>query len=150
SPGPDGNLATTADNLVYDGNAYVIGSGPRAGQWSAARTGADLADTRNPVEAVHIPSDLNGDGNPADPRLSAGTRRVRVKRGGGGAVPGSITRLDGPSEDANGNFRLDPGEDLDADGLLDAGGQPYALVVAGPVLGTGTQTWGGQPHDLPQ
>jgi hypothetical protein len=150
SPGPDGDLATTADNLIYDGNVYVLGSGPRAGQWSAPRLGPDLADVRNPVEAVHVPSDLNGDGNPADSRLYTGTWRVRVKRGAGGAVPGSITRLDGPSEDANGNFRLDPGEDLDADGLLDAGGQPFALVVAGPVLGSGTQTWAGQPHNLPQ
>jgi hypothetical protein len=150
SPGPDGNLATTADNVLYDGNVYVLGSGPRAGQWSAPRLGADLADARNPVEAVHVPSDLNGDGNPADSRLYVGTWRVRVKRGAGGAVPGSITRLDGAVEDANGNFRLDAGEDLDADGLLDAGGQPFALVVAGPVLGSGTQTWGGGPHNLPQ
>ncbi|HZN03196.1 MAG TPA: thrombospondin type 3 repeat-containing protein, partial [Candidatus Polarisedimenticolia bacterium] len=154
SPGPDGSLATTADNLIYDGNLYNLGLGPRAGQWSAPRVAADLADLRNPVEAVHIPSDLNGDGNPADSRLYAGTWRVRVKRGVGGAVPGSITRIDGPSEDANGNFRLEtlplPSEDLDADGLLDANGQPFALVVSGPVMGTGTQTWGGAPHSLPQ
>ena len=154
SPGPDGNLATTADNLLYDGNVYSLGLGPRAGQWSAPRLGGDLADLRNPVEAVHVPADLNGDGNPSDSRLYAGTWRVRVKRGAGGAVPGSITRIDGPSEDANGNFRLDtlpaPSEDLDADGLLDAGGQPFALVVSGPVMGSGTQTWGGSPHNLPQ
>jgi hypothetical protein len=150
SPGPDGNLAATADNITYDGNVYNLGAGPRAGQWSLPRGGGDVADLRNPVEAVHVPSDLNGDGNPSDSRLYTGTWRVRVKRGAGGAAPGTITRLDGPSEDANANFRLDPGEDLDADGLLDAAGQPFALVVAGPVLGSGTQTWGGQPHNLPQ
>jgi hypothetical protein len=151
SPGPDGNLATTADNILYDGNVYQLGSGARAGQWSVGRASgsADVADTRNPVEAIHISADPNGDGNPADSLLVTGTWRVRVKRGAGGASPGLITRIDGPPEDANGNFRLDTGEDLDADGLLDAGGQPFALVVAGPVLGTATQNWNGSPHSAP-
>jgi hypothetical protein len=152
SPGPDNNLATTADNQVYDGNVYVLGQGPRAGQWSQARlpAGPDLGDQRNPVEAVHLTSDLNGDGNALDSQLYAGTWRVRVERGAGGATPGQIGRIDAASEDVNGNFRLDAGEDLDVDGLLDAGGQPFALVVSGPVMGTGTQTWGGSPHALPQ
>ena len=151
SPGPDGNLATTADNVVYDGNVYTLGQGPRVGQWSTGRAvGAlDLADTRNPVEAIHVSADPNGDGSTADSPLYAGTWRVLVKRGGGGAVPGQITRLDNTAEDLNGNFRLDTGEDVDADGLLDAAGQPFAVVVAGPVFGIGSQTWGGQPHTLP-
>jgi len=151
SPGPDGDLATTADNVVYDGNVYVMGLGPRAGQWSTGRAvvALDLADTRNPVEAIHVSADPDGDGSTADTPLYAGTWRVRVERGGGGAVPGQITRLDNTAEDLNGNFRLDIGEDADADGLLDAGGQPFAVVVAGPVFGIGTQTWGGQPHTLP-
>ena len=151
SPGPDGNLATTADNVVYDGNVYTLGQGPRVGQWSAGRAvGAlDLADTRNPVEAIHVSADPNGDGSTVDSPLYAGTWWVRVKRGSGGAVPGQITRLDNVAEDLNGNFRLDIGEDADADGLLDAGGQPFAVLIAGPVFGIGTQTWGGQPHTLP-
>jgi hypothetical protein len=71
SPGPDGNLATAADNVVYDGNVYVTGLGPRAGQWSTGRAvGAlNLADTRNPVEAVHVSADPNGDGSAADSPL---------------------------------------------------------------------------------
>jgi hypothetical protein len=152
SPGPDNNLALTADNLIYDGNVYTLGQGPKRGQWSAGRSLAspDVADKRNPVEAVHLTSDLNADGNPIDSQLYAGTWRVRVKRGTGGASPGLISRIDAASEDANANFRLDAGEDLDADGLLDAGGQPFGLVMAGPVLGSGTQTWQGSPHSLPQ
>jgi hypothetical protein len=151
SPGPDNNLATTADNIIYDGNVYLLGSGPRAGQWSVGRAtgGLDLGDTRNPVEAVHLSADPNGDGIITDSQLYTGTWRVRVKRGSGGAVPGTITRIDNPSEDVNGNFRLDTGEDLDADGLLDAGGQPFAVVAAGPVFGTESQTWAGGPHTQP-
>ncbi|MFI5040561.1 MAG: thrombospondin type 3 repeat-containing protein [Acidimicrobiales bacterium] len=151
SPGPDGDLSTTADNITYDGNSYVIGIGPRRGQWSQGRltSGNNLGDTRNPVEAVHVSADPDGNGDPADSQLYVGTWRVRVKRGAGGAVPGTITQIDGPQEDANGNYRLDAGEDLDGDGLLDAAGQPFALVVAGPVLGSGTQTWNSATHLLP-
>jgi thrombospondin type 3 repeat protein/subtilase family protein len=148
SPGPDGNIATTADNITYDGNVYVTGGGPRLGQWSVGRaTGSpNLGDTRNPIEAVHISSDPNGDGSPTDSPLYAGTWKVRVKRGAGGAVAGTITRIDNTNEDLNGNFRRDAGEDPDGDGLLDAGGQPFAIIAAGPVYGQETQTWGGQPH----
>jgi hypothetical protein len=151
SPGPDNNLATTADNVTYDGNVYVMGQGPRLGQWSVTRIsgGLDLGDKRNPIEAIHISADPNGDGNPQDSQLYTGTWRVRVKRGSGGATPGVITKIDAPSEDVNGNYRLDTGEDLDADGLLDAGGQPFGLVAAGPVLGTETQSWAGGPHLRP-
>jgi len=152
SPGPDNDIATAADNLVYDGNVYILGQGPRSGQWSQGRlpAGFDVGDKRNPVEAVHLTADLNGDGDALDSQLVAGVWRVRVKRGAGGATPGLVGRIDAASEDINLNFRLDAGEDLDADGLLDAGGQPFALVIAGPVLGTGSQTWGGAPHALPQ
>src|SRR5207245_7321365 len=97
------------------------------------------------------------------------------KRGTGGVTPGQITAINGANEDANHNFRLDAGEDTknsqcnaagdpapcctgagtgtctgNGNGLLDAGGQPYALVIAGPVLGTGSQTWNGTTHALPQ
>ncbi|MBI1951026.1 MAG: thrombospondin type 3 repeat-containing protein, partial [Acidobacteria bacterium] len=37
-------------------------------------------------------------------------------------------------EDTNGNRRLDALEDTNGNGLLDLGGQTYALVVAGPVI----------------
>jgi hypothetical protein len=152
SPGPDNDIATTADNVLYDGNIYVKAKGPRAGQWSRGRSAADpdLSDVRNPVEAIHLSA------APEDPDLGTlpsqlviGTWRATVRRGAGGAVPARISAIDGPPEDANGNHRLDTGEDLDADGLLDAGGQPFALVIAGPVLGVGSQSWGGTPHAFP-
>jgi hypothetical protein len=100
-----------------------MGQGPRLGQWSVTRIagGFDLGDKRNPIEAIHVSADPNGDGNPQDSQLYTGTWRVRVKRGSGGATPGVITKIDAPSEDVNGNYRLDAGEDIDADGLLDAG-----------------------------
>ncbi len=170
--------ATSAnDNLIYDGNVYQTGGGPRVGQWSLGRTsgGADLGDKRNPVEAIHLSAvRVDSQGQPAESQLPIGTWRVRVKRGAGGAAAGQITAINGSNEDGNGNFRLDPGEDTtnaqctavgvpgpcctgvgtgtctgNGNGLLDAGGQPYALVIAGPALGTGSQTWGGSSHAFP-
>jgi hypothetical protein len=150
SPGPDNNIATTADNRFYDGNVYVAGS-VRLGQWSQGRLvgGIDLNDKRDTVEAVHVSADPDGNGDTGDSQLFTGTWKVRVKRGTGGATPGSISQLTGAVEDANGNGRLDTGEDTDLDGFLDANGQPYGLVIAGPVLGNGTQTFGGQSHTFP-
>ncbi|HXH27422.1 MAG TPA: S8 family serine peptidase, partial [Candidatus Polarisedimenticolia bacterium] len=162
SPGPDNCLSAgdttpdgspcpanaAADNLLYDGNVYVLGQGVIAGQWSQKRLqgSGDVGDRYNPVEAVHLSADPNGDHAVDDSQLFLGTWRVRVKHGTAGAVSGSISAIDGPNEDVNGNFRLDPGEDTDGDGLLDAGGQPFALVIAGPVLGQGAQTWDGASH----
>jgi hypothetical protein len=40
-------------------------------------------------------------------------------------------------------------EDADGDGLLDAGGQPFSLVIAGPVFGIGSQSWEGSTHSFP-
>ncbi|HKB08669.1 MAG TPA: S8 family serine peptidase, partial [Candidatus Polarisedimenticolia bacterium] len=180
SPGPDNNINLTADNVIYDGNNYR-GGGTSFGQWSLGRPfgSADIGDKRNPIEAVHLSADVNGDGNPSDSQLVTGTWKVRVKRGTGGATPGQITVLTGASEDANGDFRLSMGtcsnnptqicsnnsqcgagntcvfqagttlEDTDSDGSLDANGQPYGLVIAGPVQGIGTQTIGGVPRTLP-
>jgi hypothetical protein len=150
SPGPDMILGN-ADDIVYDGNNYSQAGG-KLGQWSQGRGTAqtDVADVRNPIEAVHLSADPNGDGNPGDSQLVVGTWKVRVKRGSGGAVPGTITLLTGAAEDANHNGRLDAGEDTDVDGLLDANGQPYGLVVAGPVFGSGTQTFNdGSSHSFP-
>ena len=152
SPGPDNNLTTTADNVIYDGNIYVSQKGPRAGQWSRGRgpVDPDLSDRRNPVEAIHLsaaPEDPDLGLQPS--QLVVGTWRARVKRGEGGAVAGVISAIDGTPEDLNGNYRLDDSEDADSDDLLDAGGQPFALVISGPVLGTGTQTWGGTTHTFP-
>ncbi|MGH9749293.1 MAG: thrombospondin type 3 repeat-containing protein, partial [Candidatus Polarisedimenticolia bacterium] len=159
SPGPDGLIDTAEDNVTYDGNVYALGSGVKIGQWSKPRApgGADVGDRRNPVEAIHVSADPDGDLDSSDSPLRVGTWIARVKRGMGGALAGQISVIDGPAEDANGNGRLDAGEDLDPDGagpllpdgLLDAGGQPYALVIAGPVLGDGTQTWGGASHTFP-
>jgi hypothetical protein len=150
SPGPDNNISTTADNLTYDGNVYISNT-IKDGQWSQSRGSGslDISDKRNPVEAVHLTADPNGDGNPSDSQLYTGTWKVRVKRGSGGATLGQISALTGANEDANGNGRLDPGEDTDADGLLDADGQPYGLVIAGPIFGSGPQTFNGAAHDFP-
>jgi Subtilase family/Thrombospondin type 3 repeat len=150
---PDGTSCSTlsnpvADNRFYDGNVYIgIGSLP-AGQWGQRRTVADppVHDRRNNIEAMHLTSLVDKGG---ENQLFVGTWKVRVKQGAGGALPGQISVINGNPEDANGNGRLDSGEDTDLDGLLDMGGQPFALVVAGPVLGSGTQTWSGTQHGLP-
>jgi subtilase family protein/thrombospondin type 3 repeat protein len=141
--GPDNNFATTTDNLMYDGNNYQFG-GVKLGQWGKPRLGGqlDIGDFHNPVEAIHLSADPNGDGNPADSQLLTGTWRARVKKGSGGATAGSITLLTGAVEDDNHNGRLDAGEDStasggDNDGRLDADGQPFGLVIAGPVFGPG-------------
>ena len=44
-----------------------------------------------------------------------------------------VDRRPNPKGKSLGNRRLDPGEDTNGNGLLDLGGQTYALVVAGPV-----------------
>jgi subtilase family protein/thrombospondin type 3 repeat protein len=199
SPGPDNDIALTADNKVFDGNVYILGQGLPAGQWGQARgsTATPTHDERNNIEAVHLSSFVSDD---VANQLFTGTWKVRVKRGCGGANPcvcnsqsgpnsglrcavsdpdcrptgfpsgtclaGSLSGITGANEDDNGNGRLDPGaagqgEDSaasggDGDGLLDAGGQPFALVVAGPVFGSGDQSWantlggGATLHTLPQ
>jgi subtilase family protein/thrombospondin type 3 repeat protein len=155
SPGPDGILGNS-DDITYDGNNYNTGQSKtiEQGQWSLGRSSVspDEADKRNPIEAIHLSADPNGDGDPTDSQLVTGQWRVRVKRGSGGAIPGQISQLTGPIEDANHNGRLDPGEDLTPfNGLLDADGQPYGLVVAGPVFSTEVQNYGSpvSSHNLP-
>ena len=150
SPGPDNCLADTdtrpdgapcaagsaADNQFYDGNHYDGGQGnAMLGQWSLVRT-AEIHDFRNPIEAAHLVGDPNFDGDYADSRLYLGRWRVTVRRGWGpgGAPEDPLVILSAVNEDANGNGRLDAGEDANANGLLDQPGQPYALVVAGPVF----------------
>jgi hypothetical protein len=149
SPGPDNNIATTGDNIVYDGNNYITGLPMPVGQWGQGRAVASPAvhDVRNNIEAMHLTSFVSvAVGN----QLKTGTWKVRVKRGNGGATPGQITAISGANEDTNGNGRFDTGEaDTDGDGLLDAGGQPFALVIAGPVFGSGTQSWASASHSLP-
>ncbi|HYV85086.1 MAG TPA: thrombospondin type 3 repeat-containing protein [Patescibacteria group bacterium] len=150
SPGPDNNIATTGDNIIYDGNVYIAGQLLPVGQWSQGRPVANtpLHDVRNNIEAVHLSSFVSPT---SANQLPTGTWKVRVKRGAGGATPGQITMINGANEDLNNNGRFDAGEpDTDGDGLLDAGGQPFALVISGPVLGQGTQTWASASHDLPQ
>ncbi len=150
SPGADNDISTATDNVVYDGNIYLVGRlAPTEGQWARARRTIDPAvhDSRNNIEAVHLSSFVSA----TDPnQLVTGTWKVRVKRGAGGALPGLISAINGSNEDLNNNGRRDAGEaDTDLDGLLDAGGQPFALVVAGPVLGSGSQTWNNTSHALP-
>ena len=135
SPCPAGS---TADNIFYDGNDYA-GGGNNAvlDQWSKGKTaGQELHEKRNPVEAIHLSADPNNDRSFAESPIYAGRWRITVKRGLGGAVPGSLTIPPGPDpdEDDNNNGRLDAGEDENGNGLLDIGGQAYALVVSGPVF----------------
>jgi hypothetical protein len=134
---PDGSpcpAGSADDNLFYDGNRYGDGDA-ESDQWSLGRDAASPAvhDQRNPVEAIHLGGDPDNDDSFVDSPLYVGRWRVTVQRGTGGAIPGAITIL-GPDEDANGNHRLDPGEDGNLNGLLDLPGQPYGLVVAGPVF----------------
>jgi len=178
SPGPD-NVYGNADDVVYDGNNYIYGKACCIGQWALGRvtnppTGI-THDTRNNIEAVHLSTFVNKFDQNNGNELVTGTWHVRVIRGANAANGGQLTMITGSNEDANGNGRLDPGEDTsnaqctaagnpaacctgagtgtcagNGNGLLDAGGQPFALVVAGPVLGTGqTQSWNSATHALP-
>ncbi len=175
SPGPDNCLAageakfdgspcpSTArnDNVIYDGNNYYFNRPLPAGQWSRPRTWSSGSpspgtpgDYRNTIEAIHLTAfvakDLNDQNSPLANQLPTGTWKVRVFRGSGGPSAGNLSTITEANEDLNGNGRRDATEpDTDADGWLDAGGQPFALVVSGPVYGIGTQSWGGQSHTLP-
>jgi hypothetical protein len=145
SPGPDGDINTAADNIFYDGNRYDgFRNNATFDQWSLGRSSvapAEKHDKRNNVEAVHLTGDPNADFVFDDSILYPGLWRVTVKRGLGGAVPGSIT-ITAPTvgqdadqnEDDNNNGRLDAGEDNNGNTLLDQLGQPYSLVVSGPVF----------------
>jgi subtilase family protein/thrombospondin type 3 repeat protein len=149
---------------TYDGNNYnplnaVVGQW----SLGRDPTGANPEDIRNVVEAIHLSSDPDRDPNTPDNQLEVGVWTVRVSRGTSGASPGLITQNISQREDANNNFALDNnvcnvkslnkgapcttlgdctgsdpgracGEDLDADGILDTGGQAFGLVVAGPVV----------------
>ncbi|HZN03023.1 MAG TPA: thrombospondin type 3 repeat-containing protein, partial [Candidatus Polarisedimenticolia bacterium] len=152
SPGPDSCLAagdtrpdgavcpagSASDNVYYDGNDYAsVNDDPALSQWSRPRAASpEVHDTRNPVEAIHLTADPDNDRSFADSAIYAGRWRVTVKRGLGGATPGSITIVTGPDpdEDDNNNGRLDAGEDENGNGLLDLPGQAYALIVSGPVF----------------
>jgi hypothetical protein len=157
---PDGSPCpanSADDNVFYVGNNYFFGVDLPVGQWSVGQPSADALrnDVRNTIEAIHLTSDVDGSGDPADSQLVTGAWMVRVMQGSGGATASSITEINGTDEDVNPrNGRLDPGEDDianggDGDGLLDAGGQPYSLVIAGPVFGEGVQTWEGADHAPP-
>ncbi|HXH28635.1 MAG TPA: thrombospondin type 3 repeat-containing protein [Candidatus Polarisedimenticolia bacterium] len=159
SPGPDNCLSNTdtkpdgspcptgsaTDNVFYDGNVYNGGhNNIITDQWSKGRTaasGGQVNDHRNPLEAIHLTTDPNADGQFDDSRLFVGSYKVTVNIGSGGSLPGthtiSFTGTSTSNEDANHNWRLDAGEDGVngvANGLLDLPGQAYALVVAGPVF----------------
>ncbi len=134
---PDGTACpagSDTDNEFRDGNSYPGTRNPFNDQWSKLRVvgQTEIHDKRNPQEGIHLSFDPNNDTLPADSQIYLGTYRVTVKRGAGGAIAGHIT-ITGPNEDANNNRRLDSGEDTNTNGLLDLGGQTYALVVAGPV-----------------
>ncbi len=135
---PDGSAcpgASAADNVFYDGNRYGVLSNATLDQWSKPRgaTG-ELHDKHNPIEAIHLSADPNNDFSSVDSPLYLGRWRVTVKRGLGGAIPGSLTIGTAVSEDLNSSGRLDPGEDTNGNGLLDLPGQDFALVVSGPVF----------------
>jgi subtilase family protein len=118
---------------IYDGNVYNP-LNQKVGQWGLGRTGPpDPGDANNNLECIHLSDDPNGDWDLSDGQVAMGQWTVRVKQGSGGTIPGTISMNDGPNEDANNNHCLDSGEDLDADGLLDTGGQTYSLVAAGAV-----------------
>ncbi len=169
---PDGTTdcppTSASDNLVYDGNNYLGGKLLPASQWSSDRNQISPAnDDKNNIEAVHLSTSV---GAGVRNQLVTGRWRVIVRRGAAGATAGQITMINGTDEDANHNGRLDRGlcsnssttqcvnnadcligavqgtcqntEDSDGDGLLDAAGQPYSLVISGPVFGDGSQCFG--------
>jgi len=142
------------DNEFYDGNRYNTPSTTSAtqNQWSAARTaavGVEKHEYYNPHEAIHLHSDPNTNGIYDDSPLYVGRWRITVRRGWGanGAPENPITIIPVPAdadgdEDDNNNGRLDldtaftcgTGEDNNANCQLDQPGQPYSLIVAGPVV----------------
>jgi len=149
---------------TYDGNRYnPLNSVVGQWSLGRPQVGEDPDDVRNAVEAVHLSADPDRNPNTSDNQLELGIWTIRVSRGLGGASPSLITQNISQREDANGNFSLDAnvcnvkswnmgtpcttsaectgtdplracGEDLDADGVLDTGGQGFALAVAGPVV----------------
>jgi len=145
-PNGDPCLATAADdNEFVDGNNYDGGrNNATFDQWSLIRTltsGVEAHDFRNPIEAIHLNGDPNFDADFADSHIYVGRWRVTVRRGWGsdGSPEDPITIIPVPAdadgnEDDNGNGRLDDLEDNNANGLLDQPGQPYSLVVSGPVF----------------
>jgi hypothetical protein len=149
---------------IYDGNNYnplnsVVGQWSLG-----RPTGSnDIEDTRHPQEAIHLSSDPDLNPATSDNQLEVGVWTVKVLRGSGGATPAVITANISQSEDANANFHLDSnvcnnksvnkgapctgngdctgpdpgracGEDMDADGILDTGGQTFGLAISGPVV----------------
>jgi hypothetical protein len=157
---PDGSACPALaadDNEFIDGNNYDGGRNNQTlDQWSRIRTlttGVEVHDFRNPLEAIHLTGDPDSNGSFADSRLYVGRWRVTVRRGwgpdGNADVPPEepITIIPVPA-DADGdedddpdlggpllpNGRLDAGEDNNGNNLLDQPGQPYSLIVAGPVF----------------
>jgi thrombospondin type 3 repeat protein len=149
-PGPDNCLfagdikydgstcpaGSDADNRFYDGNNYPGTQNPFSDQWSKVRLvgQTEVHDRKNPQEAIQLSFDPNNNTIGTDSQMHVGTWRVTVKRGAPLTIPTSGTNV---NEDTNGNRRLDTGEDSppagNGNGLLDLGGQAYALIVAGPV-----------------
>src|SRR4029078_4887439 len=79
----------------YDGNRYDGGrNNATFDQWSLGRsstTPVEKHDKRNTVEAIHLSGAPNADFAFDDSKLYPGLWRITVKRGLGGATPGSIT-----------------------------------------------------------
>ncbi|HEU5181946.1 MAG TPA: thrombospondin type 3 repeat-containing protein [Candidatus Polarisedimenticolia bacterium] len=149
---------------IYDGNNYnPLNSVVGQWSLSRLNGSLDISDERNPVEAIHLSSDPDRNVATNDNQLEVGIWTVKVFRGSGGATPGQITANISQAEDANANFHLDSnvcnnksvnkgapctgngdctgadpgracGEDMDADGILDTGGQTYGLAISGPVV----------------
>jgi hypothetical protein len=107
-PGPDNCLfsgdikydgstcpaGSETDNQFFDGNSYAGGrNSSTTDPWSRVRTTttAEVHDTRNPVEAIHINSTCRPSSDPticqtySDSPLFVGTYRVTVRRGTSGA-----------------------------------------------------------------
>src|SRR5262249_32295837 len=115
SPGPDNNIATTGDNIVYDGNVYTAGKPLAVGQWSRGRATTDTAvhDKRNTIEAVHLSTFVSKflaiNGN----QIPTGTWKGRVRRGRGGLTGGKTPGIKGPPDGTN--------EDTKGDGRRSVG-----------------------------
>jgi hypothetical protein len=162
---------SASDNLVYDGNNYLAGKLLPASQWSSDRnTIVPANDDKNNIEAVHLSSVVGaGVGNQL---VTGKWRAIVRRGNFGATPGQITMINASPDEDANRNGRLDRGlcsnsattqcvnnadcvivtppstgtcngsEDTDGDGLLDAAGQPYSLVIAGSVFGDGSQCFG--------
>src|SRR5262245_23075381 len=177
SPGPDNNIATAGDNVYIFCQPIQIGQWSQS-RGSIDPAVHDFHNNIEAVHLTTLVNPFLPNGGNQIP-TGTWKVRVRRGAGGFTAgqitgISGANEDADGNGRISTGtcttvvpprfcvnNAQCDTGntctfpagttlEDTDGDGLLDAGGQPFSLVIAGPVLAPGqSQTWNSSPQTLP-